>query len=91
MCRVDVRGTGSSEGIAYDEYPAVERPDLMAVIDWLATREWSTGNVGLYGTSYSGFNAIQIAMERPPALKAVIPISPPTTAPRTTCITSEAC
>jgi uncharacterized protein len=74
MCRVDVRGTGSSEGVAEDEYPAVERTDLSTVIDWLATRDWSTGAVGMYGTSYSGFNAIQLAIEGPPALKAVIPI-----------------
>ena len=74
LCRVDVRGTGSSEGLAQDEYPAVERTDMVTVIDWLATRDWSTGNVGMYGTSYSGFNSIQIAMERPPALKAIIPI-----------------
>ena len=74
MCRVDVRGTGSSEGIATDEYPAVERTDMAAVIDWLATRPWSFGTVGMYGYSYSGFNSIQIAMERPPALKAIIPI-----------------
>lgn len=74
VCRVDVRGTGSSAGIAEDEYPAVERTDMLTVIDWLATQEWSTGNVGMYGTSYSGFNSIQLAMERPPALKAIIPI-----------------
>ena len=47
---------------------------MLTVIDWLATQEWSTGNVGMYGTSYSGFNSIQLAMERPPALKAIIPI-----------------
>jgi uncharacterized protein len=74
VCRVDLRGTGSSEGIADDEYPAVERTDLLTVIDWLATQPWSSGNVGMYGTSYSGFNSIQLAMERPPALKAIIPI-----------------
>jgi uncharacterized protein len=74
VCRVDLRGTGSSEGIAEDEYPAVERTDLLTVIDWLATRDWSTGNVGMYGTSYSGFNSIHLAMERPSALKAIIPI-----------------
>ena len=39
VCRVDLRGTGSSEGIAEDEYPAVERTDMMTVIDWLATQE----------------------------------------------------
>jgi putative CocE/NonD family hydrolase len=74
VCRVDLRGTGSSEGIAEDEYPAVERSDMLTVIDWLATQSWSTGAVGMYGTSYSGFNSIQLAMERPPALKAIIPI-----------------
>lgn len=74
VCRVDVRGTGSSEGIATDEYPIEEREDVCAVIDWLATQEWSSGNVGMYGTSYSGFNSLQIAAERPPALKAIISI-----------------
>lgn len=74
VCRVDVRGTGTSEGIPTDEYPGEERTDMCAVIDWLATQDWSLGTVGMYGTSYSGFNAIQIAMERPPALKAIIPI-----------------
>ncbi|HEX6844535.1 MAG TPA: CocE/NonD family hydrolase [Actinomycetota bacterium] len=74
VCRVDVRGTGSSEGIATDEYPASERTDLLAVIDWLATRPWSTGAVGMFGTSYSGFNSLQLAIERPPALKAIVSI-----------------
>lgn len=74
VCRVDVRGTGSSDGVAEDEYTAREHEDLLEVIDWLATREWSTGSVGMYGTSYSGFNSIQLAKLRPPALKAIIPI-----------------
>jgi uncharacterized protein len=74
VCRVDVRGTGSSEGIAIDEYPAQEQRDLCDVIAWLASQPWSTGAVGMYGTSYSGFNSIQVAMERPPALRAIIPI-----------------
>ena len=74
VCRLDVRGTGSSEGVATDEYPSVERTDLVTVIDWLATQPWSLGTVGMYGYSYSGFNSIHIAMERPPALRAIIPI-----------------
>jgi predicted acyl esterase len=57
VCRLDLRGTGSSEGIAEDEYPAVERTDLLTVIDRLATQEWSSGSVGMFGTSYSGFKA----------------------------------
>ncbi len=74
VCRLDVRGTGSSGGIATDEYPAVERTDLAAVIAWLASQDWSSGAVGMYGTSYSGFNSLQVALERPPALKAIISI-----------------
>ncbi len=74
ICRVDVRGTGSSEGVAVDEYPAQEQADLCRVIEWLAHREWSTGSVGMFGTSYGGFNSLQVAMQRPPALKAIVPI-----------------
>lgn len=74
VCRVDVRGTGSSEGICEDEYTPREHRDLLEVIDWLATRDWSAGTVGMYGTSYSGFNSLQLAALRPPALKAIIPI-----------------
>ncbi len=74
VCRVDLRGTGSSEGTATDEYPPGEQDDLCQVIAWLAEQPWSTGAVGMYGTSYSGFNSLQVAAERPPALKAVIAI-----------------
>ncbi|WP_426562551.1 CocE/NonD family hydrolase [Angustibacter sp. McL0619] len=74
VCRVDVRGTGSSGGDATDEYPAAEQSDLVEVIGWLADQPWCSGNVGMWGTSYSGFNSLQIACERPPALKAVCAI-----------------
>ena len=74
VARVDVRGTGSSDGLAVDEYPAQEQRDLCDVIAWLAEQAWCTGAVGMYGTSYSGFNSLQVACERPPALKAIIAI-----------------
>ncbi len=74
VCRLDLRGTGSSEGVAEDEYPPTERRDLAEVIAWLARQEWCTGRVGVYGTSYSGFNALQVAMERPPALRAIVSV-----------------
>jgi putative CocE/NonD family hydrolase len=74
VCWLDVRGTGSSGGIATDEYSRAERRDLVEVIDWLATRDWSAGTVGMFGTSYGGFNSLQAALERPPALKAIVPI-----------------
>jgi putative CocE/NonD family hydrolase len=74
VLRVDVRGTGTSEGPALDEYPPVEQDDLNEVIAWLASRPWSNGNVGMFGTSYSGFNSVQVAMTRPEALKAIVSI-----------------
>jgi predicted acyl esterase len=74
VCRLDIRGTGSSEGIATGEYEPRELDDLEEVIAWLASREWSNGNVGMYGTSWSGFNSLAVAMRRPPALKAICPI-----------------
>jgi putative CocE/NonD family hydrolase len=72
--RVDVRGTGSSEGVAEDEYVLQEQLDGVAIIDWLANQPWCTGEVGMFGTSYGGFNSLQVAMHRPPALKAICPM-----------------
>ena len=74
VCRLDLRGTGSSEGIALDEYHAQEQADVCEVIAWLAAQDWCSGKVGMYGTSWGGFNSIQVAMERPPALHAIVPI-----------------
>ncbi|HEY7381205.1 MAG TPA: CocE/NonD family hydrolase [Gaiella sp.] len=74
VCRLDIRGTGSSEGIAEDEYTQAEHDDICETIAWLAAAEWSNGRVGMYGTSWSGFNAIQVACLRPPALGAIVPI-----------------
>jgi len=74
VCRLDLRGTGSSEGIATDEYTPEEHADICDAIGWLASQDWSNGRVGMYGTSWSGFNSIQVACLRPPALGAIVPI-----------------
>jgi hypothetical protein len=72
VCRLDLRGTGSSGGTATDEYPDAERSDLRTVIGWLATQIWSSGRVGMFGTSYSGFNSLHMAAEGVPELGAVV-------------------
>jgi putative CocE/NonD family hydrolase len=72
--RIDVRGTGDSEGKALDEYCLQEQLDGVSAIAWLAEQPWSTGAVGMFGTSYGGFNSLQVAMHRPPALKAICPM-----------------
>jgi putative CocE/NonD family hydrolase len=73
VARVDMRGTGRSEGITIPyEYSDIELDDGEEVIDWLSRQEWSTGSVGMFGISWGGFNAIQMAMRNPPALKAFV-------------------
>jgi predicted acyl esterase len=73
VARVDIRGTGNSQGrtIPY-EYSDIELDDGEVVIDWLSRQPWSNGNVGMFGISWGGFNAIQMAVRNPPALKAFI-------------------
>src|SRR5262249_44772775 len=71
--RVDIRGTGASEGnLPEREYSQQEQKDAEQVIAWLARQPWSTGKVGMFGISWGGFNSIQMAMRQPPALKAII-------------------
>ncbi|MEV6349143.1 CocE/NonD family hydrolase [Actinoplanes sp. NPDC051851] len=72
--RVDMRGSGDSEGVMLDEYHAQEQQDALDVIAWLAAQPWSTGKVGMFGISWGGFNALQVAAERPPALKAIVTV-----------------
>jgi uncharacterized protein len=72
--RLDVRGTGSSGGIARDEYTAEETDDGHDVVEWLAGQQWCSGSIGMWGLSYGGFTSIQVAATRPPHLKAIVPI-----------------
>ncbi|WP_445678882.1 CocE/NonD family hydrolase [Radicibacter daui] len=70
--RVDLRGSGNSDGLLHDEYLKQEQDDACEVIAWLAAQEWCNGNVGIIGISWGGFAGLQIAARRPPALKAII-------------------
>ena len=70
--RVDLRGTGDSDGILVDEYTRQEQDDALEVLAWLAAQPWCTGRVGMFGISWGGFNGLQVAARRPPELKAVI-------------------
>lgn len=72
--RVDIRGTGDSEGLFDDEYSEQELADGVTVINWLAAQEWCSGSVGMVGISWGGFNGLQIAALQPEALKAVVSI-----------------
>lgn len=72
--RVDIRGSGESDGVLTDEYLQSELDDGVAAIEWIASQPWCDGNVGMMGISWGGFNGLQIAALQPPALKAVMTI-----------------
>jgi len=73
--RVDMRGSGDSDGVLKDEYLLVhELDDAVEVIAWLAEQAWCDGAVGMMGKSWGGFNALQVAALQPPALKAIVTV-----------------
>ncbi len=72
--RVDMRGSGDSDGLLHDEYLVQEQDDALEVIAWIAAQPWCDGSVGMMGKSWGGFNALQVAARRPPALKAIVTV-----------------
>lgn len=70
--RVDIRGSGESDGVLVGEYLQSEQDDAVEAIAWLARQPWCNGSVGMRGISWGGFNALQIAARAPPALKAIV-------------------
>jgi len=72
--RIDTRGAGDSEGVMTDEYTQQELEDGRDAIQWLASQRWCTGKAGMLGGSWGGFNSLQVAALRPPALKAIITV-----------------
>jgi uncharacterized protein len=73
--RVDIAGSGDSDGLLLDEYLKQEQDDAVEIIAWLAAQAWCSGSIGMIGISWGGFNGLQVAARRPPALKAVISLS----------------
>ena len=72
VVRVDIRGTGESDGLLMDEYTVQEQDDAVALIEWLSQQPWCNGNIGMKGISWGGINALQVAARNPPALKAIV-------------------
>ena len=72
--RVDMRGSGDSDGVLLGEYLKQEQDDALEIIDWITAQPWCSGRVGMIGISWGGFNGLQVAARRPPALKAIVSI-----------------
>ena len=72
--RIDLRGSGDSDGLLLDEYHPQEQVDAVHAVAWVAAQPWCNGRVGMFGISWGGFNALQVASLRPPALRAIISV-----------------
>jgi predicted acyl esterase len=69
----NLRGTGGSGG-TYTYSDSQERRDMYDLVEWAAQQPWSDGNVGMIGISYFAGTQMAAAVERPPHLKAIMPI-----------------
>ena len=45
------------------------------LVEWAAAQPWSDGNVGMIGISYFAMTQMEAAVERPPHLKAIMPVA----------------
>src|ERR1700754_1359389 len=71
----DVRGIGRSDGEYTGWMSADEARDGHDLVEWAAQQSWSDGNVGMIGISYFACTQMEAAVERPPHLKAIMPIA----------------
>ncbi|KAF4461665.1 hypothetical protein FALBO_11534 [Fusarium albosuccineum] len=60
--RVDMRGSGDSEGLLLGEYLQQEQDDALEILKWIASQAWCTGSIGMIGISWGGFNGLQVAV-----------------------------
>lgn len=71
----DLLGTGLSGG-CWDYGGQAEAESGAALVEWLGTRPWSNGRVGMIGTSYDGAIQLEIATLAPKHLAAIVPQEP---------------
>jgi hypothetical protein len=68
------RGTSGSGG-TFGFFDGQERRDMYDLVEWAAQQPWSNGNVGMIGINYFAGTQMEAAVERPPHLKATMPIA----------------
>jgi uncharacterized protein len=74
VARIDIRGSGGSQGVNVDEYTLQEQLDGYDAVEWLSAQPWCDGHVNMLGISYGGFTSVQVAAHAPPHLTSIIPI-----------------
>ena len=67
----DTRGRYRSEGV-FSKVQPIDATDGYDVIEWLAAQPYSTGKVGMWGTSFSAHMQAGAAQYNPPSLQALL-------------------
>jgi hypothetical protein len=88
--RVDLQGTGDSEGILTDEYTEEELAYCVQVVEQIAQLPICDGNVGRMGKSWSAINALMVAARRLPGSARRSSSAPAATTATTTTSTTWA-
>ncbi|MCZ6472642.1 MAG: CocE/NonD family hydrolase [SAR324 cluster bacterium] len=70
--RVDVRGTGDSDGVHTEQWADAYDNDAKDLFRWIAAQPWCNGRIGMIGLSWGGQTGLRMAGLAPPELKAVI-------------------
>lgn len=68
----DMRGGFASDGEFNPFFSDVD--DGFDVVEWCGAQEWSSGRVGMFGSSAPGFMQLLAASARPPSLTAIAPM-----------------
>lgn len=68
----DTRGSFSSEGEFKPFFSDIN--DGYDVVEWCGTQPWSSGKVGMFGSSAPGFVQLLAAIAQPPHLVAIAPM-----------------
>lgn len=72
LLRIDMRGTGASEGDQPHPWPATDLTDLYDVVEWVLQQPWSNGRVGGFGNSYQATTAELLGACGHPAVTAAL-------------------
>lgn len=72
MVNPDARGSGHSEGVL-QFWTDQESEDIVDLIEWSGTQEWSNGRVGMAGNSWLAMAQWRAAAQRPEHLACIAP------------------
>lgn len=72
VVNVDTRGSGASFGTIPHPWTKDEVQDGYEIADWIVKQDWSDGNIGASGASYSGTTSEFLLTTKHPNVKAVV-------------------